>query len=294
MLNLFVGALVFLAVLAALGGLAGLSARNPLIEDEGAEQSRETQREGFFVRLWDVREESPLTLDKGVLYGLVMAVGAAGLVVLLTDPLFAGPIALGAFLLGPRAVNRYLMRRKVKLFRAAVEFGLDTVLTALSLGMPMEKALREAARDAPEPVRTEFARLAEEIAGGTPEVEAFRSLARRIPCPESEELCDAVELYSRVGGAKALDLLRTVLTSLRDGLTMRYQTHQHTKGAKTSAVMVTLIPIGYFTLMLLLAPDLFGPLVDTEAGRTIAFVALLIFGFGVWLVFTILRSIEDF
>lgn len=295
MLILFVGILVFLAVLAAFCGLAGLTARNPLLDAEEVEEKKRVQKRSFFARLWEIREDSPLTMEGGVLCGLAAAAAAGGLMILLFDPFFALPVALGAFFLGPRAVNLYLARRRIKRFRETVEFGLDTMLAALSVGgMSMERALREAARDAPEPIRTEFARLAEEVAKGTPEIEAFRRLAQRVPCPETEELCDAVELYSRVGGPKSLDLLRVVLTNLRDGITMRYQTHQHTKGAKTSAVMVTLIPVGYLALMLFLAPDLFGPLVNTEAGRTVAFVALLIFGFGVWLVFTILRSIEEF
>jgi len=299
LLVLTVGILVFLAVLAAFCGLVGLTTRNPLLAlEEGVEgdgKKEEKQKRSFFARLWEIRGDSPLTLESGVFWGLVIGAAAGGLTMLLFDPFFALPVGLGVFFLGPRALNLYLTRRRIKRFRDAVEFGLDTMLAALSIGgMSLEKALREAARDAPEPIRTEFSRLAEEIAKGISETEAFRRLAQRVPCPEAEELCDAIELYTRVGGPKSLELLRTVLSNLRDSITMRYQVHQHTKGAKLSAVMVTLIPVGYLTSMLFLAPDLFGPLVNTEAGRTVAFVALLIFGFGVWLVFTILRSIEEF
>lgn len=291
-----IGVPVFLAVFFLVLAFASRERINPLLEAFARGQAAPGggRREPFLARLWNLRGDSPLKVEGAALAGAAMGAAAFFLIGTLFDPLFAAPLAAGAFLLGPRALNLFLFRQRIKAFRNTIEFGLDTLLTALHIGLPMEKALREASAHSPEPIKTEFFRVAEEISKGVPEPEAFRNLAARVPCVEAEELCEAVELYVRVGGPQALDLLRQVLTNLRDGVSMRYQVHQHTRGAKTSAVMVTLIPIGYVAFMLFFAPDLFGPLVSTQAGRTALFVAVLVFFFGFWLVLNILRSIEEF
>lgn len=295
MLTPIIGLATFFAVFSLFCAFAGWKRSNPLLPSGGATAyGSRGKGEPFFVRLWNLRGDSPLTLESGMLAGAAIGAGTFFLTSLVADPVFAVPLAAGSFLLGPRALNLYLFRRRIKAFRNNIEFGLDTLMTALHIGMSMEKALREASQHSPEPIKSEFFRLAEEIAGGLPEPEAFRGLAARVPCVEAEELCDAVELYSKVGGPRSLNLLREVLTSLRDGISTRYQVHQHTKGAKTSAILVTFIPMAYIFGMLVLAPDLFRPLVDTQMGRTAAFVAFLVFCFGLWLVMNILRSIEDF
>ncbi|WP_156896697.1 type II secretion system F family protein [Desulfovirgula thermocuniculi] len=291
-----IGVPVFLAVFSLFVALASRGRVNPLLEAfaRGRVASDGGRRESFFVRLWNLRGESSLGLEGAVLAGAAAGTAVFFLVAALLDPLFAAPLAVGGFLLGPRALNAFLYRQRIKAFRNTVEFGLDTLLTALHIGLPMERALREASAHSPEPIRTEFLRVAEEISKGVPEPEAFRNMAARVPCVEAEELCEAVELYVKVGGPRALELLRQVLTNLRDGVSMRYQVHQHTRGAKTSAVMVTLIPVGYMAFMLAFAPDLFGPLLTTQAGRVSLFVAVLVFFAGLGLVLNILRSIEEF
>jgi Flp pilus assembly protein TadB len=111
---------------------------------------------------------------------------------------------------------------------------------------------------------------------------------------ETEELRDAVELYSRVGGSRALELIRAVVTNLREGMNARFQVDQYVRGAKTTAVMVALVPVGYVAVMAFIAPDLFSVLVNTFTGRTVIFGCLVIFGFGLWLLWNILRGIEEF
>lgn len=288
-----IGIPVFIAVFALFAAFAGRERENPLLV-VARKRAGGGGGEPFFVRLWGLRGDSPLKMDGALLFGAAAGAAVFFVAAAVADLLFALPLAAGAFLLGPRAFNLFLFRQRIKAFRNNLEFGLDTLLTALHIGLPMEKALREASLYASEPIKTEFFRVAEEISKGVPETDAFRHLAARAPCVEAEELCGAVDLYARVGGPRALDVLRQVMTNLRDGIGMRYQVHQHTKGAKMSAIIITLLPTAYIAFMLFFAPDLFGPLIHTQLGRTALFLAALVFLFGLWLVLSILRSIEDF
>ncbi len=244
--------------------------------------------------LWRLTPVSPLAGDAAL---LIAATGWCVFFMLgyMLNGLAIG-LALGSlfFLFGPGILNTYLLYRRVQKFRGAFEFGVEIMLTALGIGLPIREALMEASQHAPEPVRTEFKHTADEISIGAREEDAFMSLARRIPCSETEEMSDAIGLYRNVGGAKALEMIRAVLINLREGTNAAFQVQQHVKGAKFAAVMITVIPIIYFIGMLVFAPDLFGPLFNTPSGQAIFTIAMCIFAAGIWLVYRIIASIEHF
>lgn len=291
---LLLGFFVFLIVLSLSFALTGRALKNPLLEIGAEKVRRPSEEKPFLDRLWALDENSPLSSEAALTVGL--AAGLLGFLLggLFGDWLIGSAVGLFFFVFAPRLACSVVLKRRIKAFRDTFEFGLEILLTALGIGMPLKDALMEASRNSPEPVKTEFARVSAEIAVGVPEEEAFRNLVKRIPCSETQELQDAVGLYKDVGGSKALDLLRAVLTNLREGMNADFQVRQQTKGAKTSAVIVALIPVAYFSVMLMIAPDLFGPLISTDFGRSVAFISLLIMGFGAWLIVDILRNIEQF
>lgn len=289
-----IGIAVFLSVLAAGFAVMGYRQRNPILERIKPPGSEKGKFTADLAGFWGLSELCPLTFEQALTVGVVGAAVVFGLTLLLVDILIAAALAILCFLFIPKLAAKLAAGKRVKDFRSALEFGVDVLLAGLSAGMTLEAALEEASRTSPEPVKSEFARVAEEIKNGEFPVKAFEGLARRIPCLESEELRDAVELYSRVGGPRALDLLRSVVTNLREGMNARFQVDQYVRGAKTTAVMVALVPVGYVAVMALIAPDLFSVLVSTSTGRTVIFGCLIIFGFGVWLLWNILRNIEEF
>lgn len=293
-----IGIAVFLSVLAACFAVIGYYQRNPIVErinlPKKANLPKKEKRESSLVAFWRLSELCPLTFEQALTVGIVGAAVAFSLTALLFHPLAAVACGVLCFLFLPRLAVNLAVNKRVKNFKATLGFGADMLLAGLSAGMTLEAALEEASRTSPEPVKSEFARIAEEIKSGESPVKAFDGLARRIPCTETEELRDAVELYSQVGGPKALELIRVVVANLREDMNARFQTDQYVRGAKITAVMVTLVPIGYVMVMALIAPDLFNVLIGTSMGRTVIFVCLVIFGAGLWLLWNILCSIEKF
>lgn len=287
-----IGIAVFLSVLAASFAVIGYYQRNPIIERINPPKKKKwgSDLAGF----WGLSELYPLTFEQALTVGVVGAAVVFSLVALLFHPLIAVACGLLCFLLLPKLAVNLAANKRVKNFKSALESGVDILLAGLSAGMTLEAALEEASRASPEPVKSEFARMVEEIKNGEPPVKVFDRLARRIPCIETEELRDAIELYSQVGGPKALDLIRSVITNLREGMNARFQVNQYIRGPKVSAVIVTLLPVGYVIAMALIAPDLFSVLINTSTGRTVILICLVIFGFGFWLLWNIVRGIEDF
>lgn len=289
-----VGIAVFISVLAAAFALMGYLQRNPILERVEPPGKGGQKLASDLAGFWGLSELCPLTFEQALTFGVLSAAAAFGLSALLVDVLVAVALASLCFLFVPRLAAKLAANKRVKDFRSALEFGVDVLLAGLSAGMTLEAALAEAGRTSPEPVKSEFIRVSEEIKNGEFPVKAFEGMARRIPCLESEELRDAIELYTRVGGPDALGLLKSVVANLREGMNARFQVDQYVRGAKTTAVMVALVPVAYVAIMAFIAPDLFSTLVSTGTGRTVIFGCLLVFGFGAWMLWNILRGIEDF
>ncbi|WP_134642974.1 type II secretion system F family protein [Ammonifex thiophilus] len=168
------------------------------------------------------------------------------------------------------------------------------MVSALSSGMPLHRALEEGAKGAPEPVASELARLAEDLKARVPEKDAFRSLAERYPCPETRDLADAVELYVEVGGPRALDLVRATLERLRESMNVRFQVEQQVKHLRLNAAAVVLVPPLAVAAIASLAPELVSALWTTQAGRFCALVAAVSVAGGIAWMWQILKSVEEF
>lgn len=290
-----IGTVVTLCVLCLIAAVVRKITYNPLLDEaESASGKEKTGTQLSLKKFWKIDENSPVSLETAMTIA-VLGAGASLVLGIFSKNFFFGlAAAIFCFAFIPRAVENMVLGRKIKSFRQNFEFGLEILLAALEVGKSLQYGVTEAEKHSPEPVKSEFSRVGAELALGVPEEKVFKSLAKRVPCTETEELADAIILYKNVGGVKALNLLKAVLVNLREGMNADFQVRQQTKGVKTSAKIVGVIPFAYFALMMTMAPDLFGTLFSTSAGRTTLFISLLIMGFGIWLIMAILKNIEQF
>jgi len=288
-------ALIFLAVFSLMFLIYSYSSRNRLLERSvKSEEKKRTMYDELF-QYWGVNAESALASDKA----LTIATASA-LVLALTGYLIGGlAVTFGAaalgFVLAPRFAEGLIKRVKVRAYRANMEFVVNILIGCLEAGMILEDAIVETARTAPGEIKEDLRLVAAAVkqAGLSP-AEAFAALARRVPCAETKELCDAIELYTRVGGREALDLLKAVMDNIREGANARHQVDQETKGVKTSGFIVGVLPLGYALAMFLISPDLIKVLFDSQNGKFVLVGCLVLYLFGAWLMWTILRGVEDF
>ncbi|MDI6710445.1 MAG: hypothetical protein QME76_07135 [Bacillota bacterium] len=292
LLGLILGVAVCLALWSLLVGMHRLLSRNRLAE---ALAPRRTAAPinlmAELENLWGLKGGD---FDRALAEAALCGLGGFS-----TGTLFLGlfgGIAVGllAFGFGPRLLAGRRVRGRVKKFRAGLEVALEIMLAALEAGGGLQDAVREAARAAPYPVSEAFGRIREKLEGGVRAKDAFADLAREVPCRETEELRDGIELYESVGGAQALEFLRGVIVTLRKGLTVATQTGQYTRGAKTTGVMVGLAPLGFLAVMMLISPDMVRALVATGRGQVILGVSCVVYLFGAWMVWQIIQGIEEF
>ncbi|MGE5544961.1 MAG: type II secretion system F family protein [Bacillota bacterium] len=262
--------------------------RNPLILEE---ESTSLSTGQILKDLWLVGPSGIESVNSAM---TIAALCGGGMFVIgaLFEPLFSIVFGIAGALIGPRLVSNTIKTRKLNRFRQELEPALEGMLGSLLVGSTLARALDDGAEFCREPVRSEFKRLAAEISTGTDEAYAFKGLSERYPSYETTELWEAIEFYKSVGGSRSLDLLRSTLLNLKEGMASRHLIKQHTKGPKLSAVLVTILPIGYIVAMIIMAPDLFRSLIDTSLGRMALLAGAALYVVGIWTVISIMQSIE--
>jgi len=287
--------LIFLTVFSFMLLIYSYSSRNRLMERSvKPEEKKRTIYEELF-RYWGVDAESALTSDKALTIATASALALALIGYLIGGPAVTFGAAAMGFLLAPRFAEGFVKQAKIRAFRSNMEFVVNILIGCLEAGMIMEDAIAETARTSPEEIKEDLRLVAAAVkqAGLSP-AEAFASLACRVPCTETKELSDAIELYTKVGGREALDLIKAVMDNIREGANARHQVDQETKGVKTSGLIVGALPLGYALIMFLISPDLIKVLFESQTGKLVLIGCLALYLFGAWLMWTILKGVEEF
>jgi tight adherence protein B len=168
-------------------------------------------------------------------------------------------------------------RRKQKAVMQLPEI-LDQITRGVRVGLPVLEAIRASARQTPEPTRTEFMRLVDQIAVGTPLEEAAADMAQRCGLPEYSFLATALALQNQTGGG-----LSETLMGLADVVRKRVAIIEKGKAlsseAKATAVVLTALPFATGTIMYVMDPSYIMLLITEPMGHkmlTGAVVSLLL------------------
>lgn len=190
-------------------------------------------------------------------------------------------VSIPQYLLAPvvwGGVNRFVFssfasRRKNLLYRQFPD-ALGMIVRGLRVGQAVAQALRSVARDAPQPTAGEFARLSDRLAIGVSLPEALTEMARESGVTEYRFFATALVLQSQTGGSlsEALDILAEVI---RNRLALRKRAYALASEARTSAIVLGILPAATGAALMLVSPDYARLLVDDHLGRIILSGAIL-------------------
>ncbi len=115
------------------------------------------------------------------------------------------------------------------------------ICRAVSAGIPLSEALRNVARDVPNPSSDEFARVISEVAVGQPLEHALWKLHERVDLPEYAFFAITIGLQAQTGGS-----LVETLTNLQDLVRKRVALSKRGKAlaaeARMSAIILAALP----------------------------------------------------
>jgi len=163
----------------------------------------------------------------------------------------------------------WVMQKKSQRMRAfAREFpdALDLLVTALRAGLSFTAAMQIVADEAPEPVRGEFAVTVEEQALGLDPREALLNLTRRVDVLDLRFFATAVLLQRETGGNLA-EVLMNTSALIRDRFRVLGDIATYTAQGKITGMILVCLPIFITLFMLVLTPNFFKPMMDSDSGR---------------------------
>ena len=156
-----------------------------------------------------------------------------------------GPIAAAlGFVLGMlivRSYVRYLGRRRVRQFEEQLPDALSILATSVKGGFSLFQALQLIAREAPEPSKTEFLRVIQEVSLGARMDDALAGLSRRMPTEDVDILVTVIALQQQTGGSLA-HVLEVVASTVRERHRVEREIRSMTAQQRMSAILLVALP----------------------------------------------------
>jgi len=165
----------------------------------------------------------------------------------------------------------YISRRRKKRFSAFLDElpnGVDIIVRGVKAGLPLSDCIKIVAKEARDPVATEFQRIVETQVMGVSLPEAVSRLPDRIPLAEANFFAIVVAIQQKAGGglSEALGNLSRVLRSRKS---MQRKISALSAEAKSSAGIIGSLPLFVTGILYFIAPDYIMLLFTTTAGNII-------------------------
>jgi tight adherence protein B len=189
----------------------------------------------------------------------LISVATAILSVIMAYMFGAPPVgALAAGVVGgfglPRWVVARIHKRRMNKFLEEFPNAVDVIVRGVRAGLPLNDCLNIIAREAKEPVASEFRRIVETQQMGIPLSESVTWLYDNVPLTEANFFGIVIAIQQSAGGnlSEALGNLSNVL---RDRKKMKHKITAMSTEAKTSAGIIGALPFLVATLVYLTTPE---------------------------------------
>lgn len=221
---------------------------------------------------------------------LLTAIGAFLITTLFGFKLF---ISLPAVLVGYWLPKAYMERkRKKRMERCSYQLveALGTMTNALRAGFSFIQSVQLIAREIPDPLGTEFTRLAQDISLGVPLEEALQQLHERLPVRDLELVLTALIIQRTTGGNLA-ELLETMQETMKDRVRIKEELKTLTAQGRMSSWIISLLPVVIALYLNLVNPTYFGPMLEHPIGWLMLIISGMTCIIG-WLVIRKIVQIE--
>ena len=220
----------------------------------------------------------------------IVALLTAGVAILLHQkPLV---IMMAVFVVGlglPRWVLGFLTARRKKLFTENFASAIDVIVRSVKTGLPTNEALRIVAREAPNPVGTEFHNLVESLKVGVTMEQGLKRMMESMPTAEVGFFAIVMTIQGKSGGnlSEALGNLAAVL---RDRKRLRGKIKAMSSEAKASAMIIGSLPVIVMGIVYLTTPAYIMKLFTEKAGNLMLAACVIWMSVGI----TVMRKMINF
>ncbi|MBL8598545.1 MULTISPECIES: type II secretion system F family protein [unclassified Devosia] len=190
--------------------------------------------------------------------------------------------AAGGYLL-----PKFWMGRRRKKHQAAyldeLPNAVEAIVRGVKSGLPLNDSMRLVAKEAKEPIKTEFQKVLDQQTMGKSTGEAIQTLFDRMPLPEVNFFVVVITVQQQAGGnlSEALGNLARVL---RNRKKMKQKIKAMSSEAKASAGIIGSLPFIVAILVTLTTPTYMVPMFTTTIGLVWLAIAAIMMSIGVWIM----------
>jgi tight adherence protein B len=190
--------------------------------------------------------------------------------------------AAGGYLL-----PKFWMGRRRKRHQAAyldeLPNAVEAIVRGVKSGLPLNDSMRLVAKEAKEPIKSEFQKVLDQQTMGKSTSEAIQILFDRMPLPEVNFFVVVITVQQQAGGnlSEALSNLSRVL---RNRKKMKQKIKAMSSEAKASAGIIGSLPFVVGILVSLTTPSYMVPMFTTTLGLIWLGIAAVMMTFGVWIM----------
>ena len=220
----------------------------------------------------------------------IAALVAAGAAILFHQKPLVIVLAVFAFGLGlPRWVLGFLTARRKKKFTENFANAIDVIVRSVKSGLPTNEALRIVAREAPNPVGSEFHNLVESLKVGVTMEQGLKRMMESMPTTEVGFFAIVMTIQGKSGGnlSEALGNLAGVL---RDRRRLRGKIKAMSSEAKASAMIIGSLPVIVMGIVYLTTPAYIMKLFTEKAGNLMLAACVIWMSVGI----TVMRKMINF
>jgi len=180
----------------------------------------------------------------------------------------------------------YLARRRKQYqnkFLDELPNAVEAIVRGVKSGLPLNDSMRLVAKEAKEPIKSEFQRVLDQQALGKSSTEAVQLLFERMPLAEVNFFVVVITVQAQSGGnlSEALGNLSRVL---RNRKKMKQKIKAMSSEAKASAGIIGSLPFIVGLLVTLTTPSYMVPLFTTEIGLIWLGIAAVMMSIGVFIM----------
>jgi tight adherence protein B len=199
-------------------------------------------------------------------------------------PLYLCPVfGVAAGYLGGRLWLGHKRKRHQNAYLDELPNAVEAIVRGVKSGLPLNDSMRLVAKEAKEPIKSEFQRVLDQQALGKSTTEAVQMLFDRMPLPEVNFFFVVITVQQQAGGnlSEALGNLSRVL---RNRKKMKQKIKAMSSEAKASAGIIGSLPFIVGILVTLTTPAYMVPLFSTTTGQIWLGIAAVLMSIGVFMM----------
>ena len=224
-----------------------------------------------------------LTYTTHQAYGVIGAAAlfTAGLVYISLGNLFV-TLVVFAFIIVviPRLVLGYMVAERQAKFLNELPNALDIMSRGLRAGMPLGTCIKQISETTAEPLRSEFAQIVDLQKLGVPLPEAIQKMPDRIDLMDLRYFTIVIEIQQKSGGNLA-EILGNISEVIRGRRELRSKIRALIAEAKTSSIIIGIMPIGFAVMAYYSDPETFSRFWTMPMGQVLSVVCFLLYAIGI-------------